>query len=188
MNNYFKNLLDEKARRKFARPEDILKEVGVKPGMTVADLGCGAGFYVIPAARTVKNSGKVYAVDILDYMLEVTENKVKKQGFKNVEIIRADIEIPGATKIKKSSCDLVIISNILFQVAKKNEVFGEAFRIVKRGGIILVIDWEADTPLGPDKEMRFPKNQAKDLAEGFGLKLDREINAGNYHYGIIFKK
>ena len=53
-----------KFRDLFLPRENILKEVGIKPGFYILDYGCGAGSYTIPAAQLVGNSGKVYALDI----------------------------------------------------------------------------------------------------------------------------
>ena len=57
-------LRDEQERRKWQNPENILDGIGLHPGMTFIDIGCGQGFFTIPAAKIVGDSGKVYASDI----------------------------------------------------------------------------------------------------------------------------
>ena len=56
--------VDDKERRRWQNPEAILAGIGLKPGFTFIDLGCGSGFFALPAARIVGESGKVYGVDV----------------------------------------------------------------------------------------------------------------------------
>ena len=56
----------------FLNPETLLREVGLTPGMTVADFGCGNGFYAVAAGSMVGKKGQVYAVDILEEALSQT--------------------------------------------------------------------------------------------------------------------
>ena len=54
---------DEDRRRKWQNPEDILREIGLETGMTFLDIGCGNGFFTLPAARMVGPAGQVYGLD-----------------------------------------------------------------------------------------------------------------------------
>lgn len=174
-------------KKLFIKPENILKELGIKKGMQIADFGCGAGAWTIPAAFLVSNSGKIYALDILPHMLEVTGSKVKKFNLTNVQLIKVDIELPEKIKIKKESCDLVIMSNILFQMKDKESAFKSVKKILKKDGMILVVDWQSEDGLGPDKDLQLKKEDAKKIAENQGFRLAQELDAGHFHYGLLFK-
>ena len=82
-----------------------------------------------------------------------------------------------------------MIINVLFQVKEKDIVLKEAWRMLKREGKLLVIDWKkTGAPFGPPVEMRVSKERVKKIAESLNLILLEEFEAGNYHYGLIFKK
>ncbi|MDO8590405.1 MAG: methyltransferase domain-containing protein, partial [bacterium] len=67
----------------FSDPQKNIEQFGLQPGGLVADLGSGAGFYTIAAARAVGNSGRVYAIDILKDMLQKIKNEAQRSGIHN---------------------------------------------------------------------------------------------------------
>ncbi len=68
------------ADAQFIKPETILKQIGLQGGMQVADLGCGAGYFALPAARLVGSRGKVYAVDVQKSALAQVRKEAQSQG------------------------------------------------------------------------------------------------------------
>ncbi len=168
-------------------PEEIIKELDIKSGMTVADFGCGAGYFTIPIAKLVKNGGKVFAIDVLKSALESVISKAKLFGLLNIETLRANVEIVGGSKIKDSSVDLVILANILFQCNDYDSVINEAKRIAKENGRIVIIDWIPDkVPLGPKFERCLSEEDVKKLSIRNGLKIIKKLNTNSKHYGMIF--
>ena len=101
----------------FLDPQNNIEQFGLSEGMIVADLGSGSGFYTVAAAQAVGGSGRVYAIDVQKNMLEHVKNLVNERKIMNVEIVWADIEKVGGTKLKGFSVDAVIISsfdNVVF--------------------------------------------------------------------------
>jgi len=169
----------------FADPIKNLKQFGLREDMIVADLGAGTGFYTIPAAGMVSN-GKVYAVEVVRDYVTTIKNKVKEARLNNVECFWGDIEKIGGTKLKDNLVDAVICSNILFQVENQSGFVAEIKRILKPSGRVLLIDWsEAGFPLGPKKEKIITKEKGLELFQKKEMWLDREIDAGSHHYGMI---
>ncbi len=109
----------------------------IHAGMTVLDLGSGAGIDCFLAADKVGKSGKVIGVDMTKPMIERARANAKKYGYMNVEFRLGDIEdLP----VDDDSVD-VIISNCVINLAPdKSKVFQEVFRVLKRGGKILLSD------------------------------------------------
>lgn len=174
----------------FADPQKNIEQVGITEGMYVADLGAGSGFYTLASARKVKEAGKVYAVDIQDGLLARIRDAAAQEGISgSIETLHGDLEHVGGSKIGDGVIDLVIISNILFQLDQKETVFQEAFRILKNGGKVLVIDWQgAFSGMGPEASQVVSEDAAKKLATEAGFTYDRGIDAGQYHYGFICTK
>jgi len=169
----------------FVNPQQILNQLNLSANMTAADFGCGSGGWTIPLAKILQK-GKVLAVDIQEEPLSALESQMKLQGVSNIQKIVADVEekIP---EIKDGSCDLVLMTDLLFQIDDKEKVFSEAKRILKPKGKILVVEWLPNAILGP-QEGRVSSQEVIKIAQNVGLGLEREFKAGDYHYGLLFFK
>ncbi len=171
----------------FADPEKILKNFGIADTMIVADFGAGSGFYSIPAAKMAQN-GKVYAIEIQKDFLTTLKDKAEKENVGNIEILWADIEKSAGTRLNDSIVDVVILSNILFQAVHKEKVLEEAYRILKNGGRVLFIDWSEVSTFSPRKENLIMPTVAREMFKAQKFVYDKDIDAGEHHYGMIFRK
>lgn len=173
----------------FLEPEKIVNLFGIQSGDHVADFGAGHGYYTIPLAHLAGSDGKVYAIDIQKPVLEVIRAKAKLGHLLNIETILADLEEENGSKIKEKYCDFVVISNILFQAEKKQNIIREAYRILREGGRLAMIEWDANAGnFGPERDSRVSRELARNLALDAGFEFDREFAAGAFHYGLLFKK
>lgn len=173
----------------FAHPARNVAALGVQPWMKVADFGAGSGAYVFAIAELLAGEGTVYAIDIQKDLLRRIANEANHRHLRKVEVIWADLEIPGASKLADKSVDIVLISNILFQLDDKSAPFVEAKRILKPEGSLAVIDWsESFGGLGPTAAHVVTREKARQLAEWAGFGLVREFSAGAHHYGLMFKE
>lgn len=172
----------------FSDPVKNLKQLGLREDMIVADLGAGTGFYSINAAKMVPK-GKVYCIEIQKDFLGAIKNKAVELNLNNLECFQGDVEKKGGTKIKDEIVDAVISSNVLFQVENKDGFIDEIKRILKVGGSVLLIDWlDESSILGSKLQKVIPKDKARKMFEEKGFVFDREIDAGDHHYGMILKK
>jgi ubiquinone/menaquinone biosynthesis C-methylase UbiE len=169
----------------FSDPIKNLKALGLQENEIIADLGAGTGYYSVLAGAFVPK-GKVYAVEITKDFLGVIKSKIRDARLNNVEIIWGDVEKLGGTKIGDGIVDVVIASNILFQLDEKEKFIEEIKRILKPKGRVLLIDWSEASIFAGTKIV--PKTKARELFEKKGFFVDREINAGNHHYGMILRK
>ena len=170
----------------FLNPEAILKKLELHKDLVAADFGSGSGGWALPLAKKLED-GKVYAIDILSEPLSALRSKAKLEKISNIETILSNVESPQGSTLPAISVDLVLITNLLFQVQKKERIFEEAKKILKADGQMLVVDWKKDAPFGP-LENRITKEEAKQLAEKSGFKLKKEFEAGKYHYGLVFQR
>lgn len=173
----------------FLHPERILNYLGIRPGMIVADFGCGGGYFSIPTARRVGEAGKVYAVDIQKRIIDLVKSKANLEHLLNIETVWADLEREKGSRLRDGVADAVIVANILFQAEKKKVIIEEAWRVLRLGGELAVIEWD-ETPFaaGPQLEARIPRQLAQSMAEEAGFELEKEFEAGSHHYGLLFKK
>ncbi|MFH1412928.1 MAG: methyltransferase domain-containing protein [bacterium] len=168
----------------------ILQKANIKEGYTVADLGCGKfGHFSFLAAKRVGSHGKVYAVDIMKANLEMIKKEAKASNLENIKTIWSDLEILKATKIDSNSVDLIFLINVLHESKQPLKIIAEALRMMKTSAKLIIVDWEKiAAPLGPKKELRVDKNFLKAGAQKLGLYLEEELEAGQYHFGLIFTK
>lgn len=109
----------------------------IKEGMTVLDLGSGAGFDCFLAAKKVGNTGKVIGIDITKNMISKARENAKKYGFKNVEFRLGEIE---QLQVEDNSVDVVISNCVINLSPDKSQVFMEAYRVLRKGGRMFVSD------------------------------------------------
>jgi len=175
----------------FSDPEKIVDQLGLEESTTAiaADLGAGSGAYTIALAKRLKDSGKVYAVEVQKDLVARLKNLAINQGLSNVEVVWGDIERQGATKLADRSVDLVTIANTVFQVEDKEGMVGEVKRILKPGGRVLVVDWTSSFGgLGPEQSAVVSAKDAQDLFERGGFSFEKNIDAGANHYGLFMRK
>ena len=173
---------------RFINPAKVIAQTGLKRGMVVADLGCGSGFYVVPAAQLVGPEGTVYAVDVIETKLAATVSIANQFGYKNVRVIKADLAKP-LTEIPEGTVDLVIVGNILHETSSKEALIKNAYRILSNNSGLLVVEWKKElTPFGPPIAKRIDQQQLEIVLMQSGFKKHGELEADSYHYAVLFEK
>jgi ubiquinone/menaquinone biosynthesis C-methylase UbiE len=167
--------------REFLDPEKILEKLELNKKMVVADFGCGSGGWTIPLAKKVR---WVYAIDIQEEPLSALRGKMRMEKVFNIDPLRGNVE--GKTTLISESCDLVLMTNLLFQVDDMKKVFEEAKRVLKKGGKILVVDWKEKAEVGPERRVSLDK--VKEVAKEIGFKVEEEFEAGIYHFALLLTK
>ncbi|NDE68320.1 methyltransferase domain-containing protein [bacterium] len=172
----------------FSDPTKNIGFLEVKDGMRVVDIGAGSGFYSIEVGKRVGSQGRVYAVDVQRDLLDKLKTSAGLAGVHNIEVVWGNAEKIGGTKLREAIADRVILSNTLFQIEEKDRgnLALELKRLMKPGAKLLVIDWTAGSPLSP--KTLVPKLVAEGIFTKVGLTLENSFDAGDHHYGLIFKR
>ncbi|MDD5145509.1 MAG: class I SAM-dependent methyltransferase [Candidatus Pacebacteria bacterium] len=168
----------------FLNPVEVLKNLELEKYMVAADFGSGSGGWVIPLAKKLED-GRVFAIDILLQPLSVLESRAKMEKLFNIQTIKTDIE--AGSKLRQESCDLVLLTNLLFEAKDKKGILKEAGRVLKPTGKILIADWKKDASFGP-KEGRVSSDEIEKMAKDLDFKVEKRFDAGLYHWGLILVK
>ena len=149
----------------------VLFDVGVRAGQVVLDFGCGSGVYAIPAAKLVGDKGRVYALDINSEFLDKVEQMAKEEGLTN--IVRIDASMVMEIPLKNKTVDVMLLIDVLHLIKDRETLFKEAYRILKRGGLIVVYP------------MHVTEKEVEDLAASRNLILESKMFQNRF---LIFRK
>jgi ubiquinone/menaquinone biosynthesis C-methylase UbiE len=174
---------DDSERKKWQNPEAILKGIGAKSGITFADVGCGNGFFTIPAAKIIGQEGKVYGVDINSRAIDVLRERAIAEGIFNVNLIvgRAEDII-----ICSQCADVIFFGIVLHDFQDASKVLQNARKIIKNNGRLVNLDWKQEPmDFGPPLNKRFDEATAMSLISKAGFKVESIEDSGLYHYIIV---
>lgn len=180
-----KEKLDNEWRRENLPPVEILKKLGLKATDSVADIGCGIGYFTIPAAALI-GSNTVYGLDTSPEMLAELELRSKAAGLNNIETVKTqelDLIIPDAT------VSFGLMVNVIHEIVDKTQFLEESSRIIKPGGKLAIIDWEkAETKTGPPIDHRIGSDEVKTMLSEIGFVCQETMNFAETFYGLVFLK
>jgi len=117
----------------FRNPYRLLEAAGIKPGQKVLEVGCGPGFFTIPAAKIVREEGSIYAVDVHPLAIKKVEEKVEREGIKNVNPILVNASNTG---LPDQSIDLAFIFGLRYIAGGLENLISEMYRILKPEGVL----------------------------------------------------
>jgi len=168
-------------------PQLLFTKGQLRPGMHVADLGCGrVGHLIFPGALRLGEFGIMYAVDVLKDVLENIKKRAAMDGLVNIHTVWADLEKKGQTHIPAHSLDLAFLVNVLVQANNRLAILDEALRLLKEKARLVIVDWvRQDLPFGPPAERRIDFALVKKWAKENGLVVQEEFSVGRYHQGIV---
>jgi len=175
--------LDNPERRRIMPPEETLLKFKVEDNGSLLDVGCGIGYFTIPAAKLLKNN-KAIGIDIESKMVEIAREKA--EGINNIEFkISGEYSFP----IENNSVKYVLISNVIHEVENKVKYLTEANRVLEEYGYFLIIDWDKkQMDIGPPIHERISKDEMIKLCKGTGFVFVEAVNVSANHYGLKMQK
>jgi ubiquinone/menaquinone biosynthesis C-methylase UbiE len=173
----------------FLKPESIISQLNLSPGMRVSDFGCGSGHMTMEIAKRIGKEGLINAIDVQTSALEAVKAKAVSLGLGNINTVHADLEVLGGTTLDTGSQDMIFIAQALYQSQKKEDILKEASRILKPSGLLAMVEWKkGGGGFGPPDDLRTSEDELKRIADSAGLAYQSQLDAGVFHVGMIFKK
>jgi ubiquinone/menaquinone biosynthesis C-methylase UbiE len=178
--------LERDQREREERTDLLLPELQLKPGMTVADIGAGTGYFSRRMARVVGATGSVYAVDVQPEMLAMLQTLAKQPGLGNIKPIlgsSADVKLPAG------SIDLAIMVDVYHELEYPAEVLASIVRALRPGGRLVFVEYRAEDPQVPIKAVhKMSEEQVKKEAAQQPLVWERTANRLPWQHVIVFRK
>ena len=165
-------------------PFRVLSLCPVNPRDTMADIGCGAGYFTLPLAKFLIN-GKVIALDTSDEMVEACQSRLDGARMGNVEVIKCDeYDFPVAA----GSVDGLFIAFVVHHPDDRERFLKAAKEILTPRGWCFILEWQKkETESGPSQERRITPDELRQYAEnsGFRVQGSRDINEEHYLMTLI---
>jgi len=129
-------IMGSKLRQWLANPEKTLQGAEIQPGQTILEVGCGTGFFTIPAAKMIGDQGCLIAMDLLSGYIKQVSKKVQAADLKNVRIVKRDALDTG---LDNASIDKILLFGVVpFPSLPLNLLLPEMHRILKSNGSLAV--------------------------------------------------
>ncbi len=169
-------------RKRWQDPEAVIAGLGLRPGMVVADVGAGPGFFTLPLAEATGPAGKVLAVDVEAAMLERLQERAAAAGLHNIEtVLSAEDSLP----LSASTVDAALMVNVLHEMEGRATLLRQILAALRQGAPLAVVEWNKDrTDVGPPAEVRLSSTEVTALLEKAGYEQVTEFPVGPYHYGL----
>lgn len=124
------------------QPEDLsrlARELGIRPGMTVAEIGAGEGEWTVETARLVGPSGRVFSTELDPDRLDRIREAVREAGLANVEVVRG---AAGSTNLPAGCCDAIFMRTVYHHFTQPHAMTRDLHRALRPGGTIGIVDFE----------------------------------------------
>ncbi len=170
----------EDVRDRTGEFEQVVELAGVKPGMWVADIGAGEGYYTVRLAPMVGAKGRVLAQDIMPETRDLLAQRVEREGLENVAVRLGE---PADPKLPPASFDRIFLVHMYHEVTDPYAFLWHLRTGLKAGGEVIVVD--ADRPV---KRHGIPPAQLKCELAAVGMQLQRfERLPGGDSYFTAFR-
>lgn len=155
-------------------PSVVLEQLGLKPGMSVCDLGCGNGFYTLLMAQKVGPTGKVYAVDIQPEMLQLLSRRAAEAKIEQIDMIHSTVK---DAKLPEGKVDLLLLVDVYHEFSHPEEMLASIRKSLSPEGVIALVEFRGEDPRVPIKPLhKMTKKQILKEYQANGFRLVREFD------------
>lgn len=178
--------LERPERKEEEKPERVLAELELKPGMIVADVGAGSGYYSSRMAERVGPNGTVYALDIQPEMIDILRLQMSQRRVNNVKPIlgtETDPRLPGG------ALDLALMVDVYHEFEYPYEMLAAIVKALKPGGRVVFVEFRGNDPTVPIKALHtMTEAQVRKEAAAQPLQWVKTVDGLPWQHIIVFWK
>ncbi|HWI20423.1 MAG TPA: methyltransferase domain-containing protein [Vicinamibacterales bacterium] len=177
--------LERPERENEEAPSKAIDALGLTPGMTVADIGAGSGYYASRIARKVGPAGRVYATDIQQGMVDLLNRRIASEGLGNVTTILGGMDDP---KLPPKSIDLALMVDVYHELQQPQLFLQRLKETFKPGGRLVLVEFRKEDPKVPILEVhKMSVAEVKQELEAEGYVLDKVIDVLPWQHIIVLR-
>jgi ubiquinone/menaquinone biosynthesis C-methylase UbiE len=172
------------SREEEERCSMMLTNLGVKPGMTVCDMGCGNGYYSLQLAKLVGSKGRVWAVDVQPEMLKLLREQIRLAGAENVTPILGQVHDP---KLPPGEVDIFLLVDVYHEFSHPQQMLTAMRRSLAKNGVVVLVEYREEDPKVPIKPLhKMSRNQVLKELQANGFRLVKQYDGLPWQHMLSF--
>jgi len=178
-------ILEGSGRDQWQKPDEVIKQLNLRPGDVVADIGAGTGYFTRRFALAVGPQGKALGLEIEPSMVEHMRQEARRLNLTNYEAHLVKPDDPG---LEPRSVDLIFLSNAYHHIGNRVDYFRRLSKSLKAEGRIVIVDfYQKPLPIGPRALEHKVSEETiiKELRQA-GYRLIRSLGFLPYQYFLEF--
>ena len=181
--------LERPERDEYQQPDKVIATLGLKPGMVVADVGAGSGYFTRRLAQAVGNTGQVIVIDVEQKMLDYNKQELEKLGI--ADRAKFILAKPDDPSLPENAVDLVFLCNVYHHIEHQVDYFAKTKSVLTPNGRVAIVDFYRDErsgELGFPKHHLVPREQVITNMEYAGYVLSKEHTFLSRQYFLEFNQ
>jgi ubiquinone/menaquinone biosynthesis C-methylase UbiE len=185
MSHYGISWLERPEREKEERVTLLLKNLEIKPGMVVADIGAGSGYHAVRMSKMV-GEGKIYAVDVEPQMIAYLDKRIKDEGLLNIKTVLGKEQ---SVNLPPASTDIILLVDVYHELSFPYEMARSMMEALKPGGKLYLVEYKAEDITVPIKVVhKMTQKQAVKEIKAGGFIFEKNIGNLPWQHCLVFKK
>jgi ubiquinone/menaquinone biosynthesis C-methylase UbiE len=185
MSHFGIDWLERQEREQEENTTQLLKNLAVQPGMAIADIGAGSGYHSTLLSKMVGN-GKVYAVDVEREMIAYLNERIKREGNKNIIPV---LSTEKTVSLPANSMDMMLLVDVYHEFSFPYEMALSMFEALKPGGKLVLVEFRAEDPNVPIKAIhKMSQQQAVKEFKAAGFSFEKNSSNLPWQHCLIFRK
>jgi ubiquinone/menaquinone biosynthesis C-methylase UbiE len=167
-------------------PETALDKIGLRPGMSVADVGAGSGYFTVRLAKRVGKDGRIFAVEVQPEMMTILRRRIASEKLANVTTVLGSEADP---RLPRNSVDLILMVDVYHEFSQPQNMLRRMREALKSDGRLVLLEYRKEDPHIPIRsEHKMSVTEAKSELEAEGYKLDKVLNDLPRQHILVFRK
>ena len=181
----YRSIFESSERDAWQKPDELIRALGIQPGMMVADIGAGTGYFSRRFAVTVGREGVVFASDLEPNMVVELRNRADKDGLVNLIPILSSADDP---RLPDGFSDIIFICDTWHHISNRVEYARRLKNDLTPGGRVVIVDFhKRELPIGPPPEAKLSEEEVLNEFKQAGYRLVASLDVLPYQYVLLLE-
>lgn len=176
--------LESGFRDRWQKPEEVIDALALSKYDVIADIGAGGGYFTEKFSKYLGSTGRVYATDVQDIMIQKLQQRVESKNLSNVKVVRGAFDDPA---LPANSVDMVFFSSVYKEISERIVYMQKVRKVLKPNGRVAIIEFRpGKVAPGPPSDIRLSSKQIIQELRAAGFKLIQDHDFLPREYFLIF--